>query len=108
MMVFVPKTTSINLRITPDFRAEIEALAAYHGLTMSSYAHSVLVKAIRRERQELNGVLPNASQSERRVHEKNPAPIVGRIAPGKPAQSQAEMTRDEVRDRFIGDSEIAE
>lgn len=34
------KTTSINLRISPEFRDDIERLAAYHGLTMSSYAHS--------------------------------------------------------------------
>lgn len=43
------KTTSLNLRISPEFRAQIEELAAYHGLTMSSYAHSLLVKCIRQE-----------------------------------------------------------
>lgn len=49
----VPKETSINLRISWEFREEIEALAAYHGLTLSSYAHSLLVKAIRNEKQLL-------------------------------------------------------
>lgn len=36
------KTTSINLRISPEFRDDIEQLAAYHGLSMSSFAHSIL------------------------------------------------------------------
>jgi len=45
------KTTSINLRISPEFRADIERLADHHGLTMSSYAHSLLVKAVRNEKE---------------------------------------------------------
>lgn len=50
-MWMMAKTTSINLRISPEFRRDVEALAAYHGLTMSSYVHSVLVKAIRAEKE---------------------------------------------------------
>lgn len=50
-MFLMAKTTSINLRISPEFRDEIERLAAYHGLSMSSYAHSLLVRSIRRERE---------------------------------------------------------
>lgn len=75
-MLWMPKTTSINLRITEEFRAEIEALAAYHGLTMSSYAHSILVKGVRRERNDLGDVLPVASQSEPTVHEKRKAQTI--------------------------------
>lgn len=82
-MLLVKKETRLNLRITPGFRAEIEQLAEYHGLTLSSYAHSVLVKAIRRERQELAGDLPNVNQSERRVHDKQRAPVVARIERGE-------------------------
>lgn len=52
-MLWMAKTTSINLRISPEFRAQIEQLADYHGLSMSSYAHSMLVKAIRQEMQRL-------------------------------------------------------
>lgn len=52
MNLTMAKTTSINLRISREFRDEIETLAAYHGLTMSSYAHSLLVRAIRREREQ--------------------------------------------------------
>lgn len=61
MILLMPKTTSINLRISPDFRDEIERLADYHGLTMSSYAHSLLVKAVRRERE----VTPEAFRATR-------------------------------------------
>lgn len=46
-MEIVSKSTSLNLRITPQFRAEIQALADFHGLTLSSMAHSLLVKAVR-------------------------------------------------------------
>lgn len=56
-MNFMPKTTSINLRISPEFRQELEMLAEYHGLTMSSYAHSLLVKAVRHERHTLGAEL---------------------------------------------------
>lgn len=45
------KTTSLNLRISPEFRRDIETLAAYHGLTMSSYAHSILVRMVRQEKE---------------------------------------------------------
>ena len=51
MLRLVSKSTSINLRVSPEFRGEIEALAAYHGLSMSSYAHSLLVKAVRIEKE---------------------------------------------------------
>lgn len=47
------KDTRLNLRITPQFRQKIEELAEYHGLTISSYVHSLLVKAIRREAAEM-------------------------------------------------------
>lgn len=50
--MWMAKSTSLNLRISPEFRAEIETLAAFHGLSMSSYAHSLLVKAVRREKEE--------------------------------------------------------
>lgn len=72
-MFQMAKSTSLNLRITPEFRAELEALAEYHGLTLSSYSHSLLVKAVRREREELRAVLPIASQSEPRANEKRKA-----------------------------------
>ena len=51
MIVFVPKSTSINLRITPEFREQLEALAAYRGLTMSGMAHSLLTRALRKEQE---------------------------------------------------------
>ena len=53
MMYQMTKETRLNLRITDEFRSDIELLADYHGLSMSSYAHSLLVKAVRREKAEL-------------------------------------------------------
>ncbi len=50
-MYQMTKETRLNLRITDDFRRDIETLAKYHGLTLSSYAHSLLVRAIRREKE---------------------------------------------------------
>ncbi len=77
------KTTSINLRISPEFREEIEMLAEYHGLTMSSYAHSLLVKAVRRERE----ATPEAFAVKRsgvKTAEVHLAPVVARIEPPTP------------------------
>ena len=54
MMYFVTKATRLNLRITPAFRADLEALADHHGLSLSSYAHSLLVKAVRKELQDVS------------------------------------------------------
>jgi hypothetical protein len=66
-MYLVNKGTRLNLRITEAFRADLEALAEYHGLSLSSYAHSLLVKAVRRELQEtpiknFNHVEPTGSK----------------------------------------------
>ncbi|HKX84588.1 MAG TPA: hypothetical protein VJL58_10250 [Pyrinomonadaceae bacterium] len=77
------KTTSINLRISPEFRDEIEQLAAFHGLSMSSYVHSLLVKAVRRERESTPEAFP-----------KQKAPIVASIGPG-------EMSKADIRRQYI-------
>jgi hypothetical protein len=50
-MCLMPKETRLNLRISDEFRDELEHLAAYHGLKLSSYAHSLLIKAVRREKE---------------------------------------------------------
>lgn len=64
-MVLVAKSTSINLRITPQFRNDLQSLADYRGLTLSSLAHSLLVKAVRQEKQ----IEPDAfTDSERQVN----------------------------------------
>jgi hypothetical protein len=69
-MYFVTKETRLNIRITPEFRAELEVLADYYGLKMSSYAHSVLVRAIRIERQKLAESAPEVLKSEPKVDKK--------------------------------------
>lgn len=50
MIVCVNKETRFNLRVTEDFRREIETLAHYYGLTPSAMAHSLLVRSIRSEK----------------------------------------------------------
>jgi hypothetical protein len=65
MILTVAKSTSINLRITPSFRNDLQTLADYRGLSLSSLAHSLLVKAMRQERQND----PDAfAESERKVN----------------------------------------
>jgi hypothetical protein len=63
----VPKSTSINLRITQEFRDDLQKLADYRGLTLSSLAHSLLVKSVRWERQNE----PEAFEGERKVSGKH-------------------------------------
>lgn len=50
MNVCVGKETRLNIRVKPNFKDDLQAVADYHGLTVSSYVHSVLVKAIREEK----------------------------------------------------------
>lgn len=81
------KDTRLNLRITPDFKQQIERLAEYHGLTMSSYVHSLLVKAVRRESEET----PDVFERRRGIKaatitvgtSKQKGQVVGRIEPGR-------------------------
>lgn len=54
MLFAMKKDTRLNVRITPLFRDQIQELADYHGLTLSSYAHSLLVRAVRSEYQTLH------------------------------------------------------
>ena len=90
MILLMPKTTSINLRISPEFRDEIERLAAYHGLTMSSYAHSLLVKTVRRERE----ATPEAFDEKPRGVKAVRSPVVMRIEPGHAAAERRRIERE--------------
>ena len=61
MNLVMSKDTRLNLRIKPEFKADLEAIAEFHGLTISSYVHSVLVKKVREEKEKephLFGVAP--------------------------------------------------
>lgn len=81
-MFTMTKETRLNLRISEAFRSDIETLAEYHGLSMSSFAHSLLVKAVRREREET----PEAFAKQRGIKaaEVHLAPVVARIEPPTP------------------------
>lgn len=85
-MFTMTKETRLNLRISEAFRADIEALAEYHGLSMSSYAHSLLVKAVRREREATPEafILTNKPTKGIRAAEVKLAPVVARIEPPTP------------------------
>jgi tRNA (Thr-GGU) A37 N-methylase len=52
MNIFVGKETRLNIRVKPDFKKDLEAVADFHGLTVSSYVHSVLVKKMREEKDD--------------------------------------------------------
>ena len=97
MILTMNKETRLNLRITEMLREDIEALAAYHGLSMSSYAHSLLVKSVRREKDEQPEAF--ATQSPQR----HLAPVVAHI--GSPRAE--ELSREQIQ-RTITTDELAE
>lgn len=59
------KETRLNLRISSNLREQIETLAHYHGLTMSSYVHSLLVKAIRKAVTDTAEAFDSPTQNDR-------------------------------------------
>lgn len=83
MIVGMAKSTSINLRITQEFRKEMQQLADYRGLSLSSLAHSLLVKQMRLER----SAEPEAFESEHLVNDLQNKPRQTSISPkGIPLQ----------------------
>lgn len=76
MMFTMTKETRLNLRITEELREDIETLAEYHGLAMSSYAHSLLVKSVRMAKQEYAEAFDMRARSTTRL-----APVVATISP---------------------------
>jgi hypothetical protein len=90
MMYAMPKETRLNLRISDEFRRDIESLAAYHGLTLSSYAHSLLVKQIRREKE----ATPEAFNERRQL-----APVVAHIGPAEKDNIRREFQQGVERTR---------
>jgi hypothetical protein len=64
-IVAVPDTkeTRLNLRMKDAFKSDLQILADYLGLTLSSYAHSLLVRSVREEKLRY----PEAFASEERT-----------------------------------------
>ena len=89
-MFTMNKETRLNLRITEELRGDIETLAAYHGLAMSSYAHSLLVKSIRQAKEEHPEAFGITEQPQRHL-----APVVATIAPAN-ERSEAQRMIDDV------------
>ena len=79
MAVMTRKETRLNIRITPEFRERLEILAEYHGLSFSAYAHSLLVKAVREERERYPYLFPD---------------IIPRRVPKFPDGSREEIIRE--------------
>jgi hypothetical protein len=47
----MPTETRLNIRVKPELKSDLEHLAEFHGLTLSSYVHSILIKTVRREKE---------------------------------------------------------
>jgi antitoxin component of RelBE/YafQ-DinJ toxin-antitoxin module len=85
------RETRLNIRITPEFQEELKAIAAYYGLTVSSYVHSTLVRKLREERE----ATPDAFEVLRRHEAPTPnGKIAGVITPGERSTTKADVRRD--------------
>ena len=51
-MLTMSKEFRLNIRVTPAFKEALHLAAAWHGLTVSSYVHSLLVKELRKEHED--------------------------------------------------------
>lgn len=89
MIYAMPKETRLNLRISDLFRKDIEALAAFHGLTLSSYAHSLLVKSVRKEKEET----PEAFIQQQR-QQRQPARLAAHISPSEETKARRRIEAD--------------
>jgi len=70
------KEYRLNIRINQPFKENLQAVAQYHGLSVSSYVHSVLVKQIRQEFKELDGIIAaNSQMPDQRLVRDNPPMI---------------------------------
>ncbi len=83
-MMIVSKTpeTRLNVRLKPELKAELERLAEWNGLTLSSYAHMILVKAVRKEKEQL----PELFQEDIRPFAPHSAHRLPLIEPGEEKQ----------------------
>lgn len=51
MNMFVSKEIRLNIRIKPELKADLESVADFYGLTVTSYVHSVLIRKMREEKE---------------------------------------------------------
>ncbi len=86
----MPKRDQVNFRVKPDWKADLEAIANFHGLTVSSYIHSLLVRQIRIEKEDN----PEAFAKSKL------APVVATIGSGRERQP----TRGEVQKMIDGEA----
>lgn len=61
-MLYMPKEMRINVRTTPQIKRELEIAARLRGITPSALVNSVVVKAIREEKERE----PQAFQTTRK------------------------------------------
>ncbi len=72
MFVCMPKRVQINFRVKPELKDDLVAIAAWHGLDVTSYIHSLIVKAIRREKEENPEAFPSPKREKL-------APVIARF-----------------------------
>ena len=107
MLMLMGKSTSINLRISPDFRRELEALATYRGLTLSGVAHSLLVRAVRQEKERepeaFEAIIPKTTTKNEVQRMLRHDPEV--LGPLKTSSSKAKK-KDDVRIMYQKEADI--
>jgi uncharacterized protein (DUF1778 family) len=70
MNLVMNKETRLNVRIRPELKADLDVIADFHGLTVSSFVHSVLIKKVREEK-ESNPHIFNTKKIGRMMAEVN-------------------------------------
>lgn len=64
----------LHIRIKPDTKADLRALADLHGLTMSGVVHLLIVRSIREEKERYPDMFPQERKREQNVNRKVKGP----------------------------------
>lgn len=83
MLGIVNKNEQVNVRVKPDLKADLEILAEFHGLTVSSYVHSILTRHVRREREAEPDIF--------KIRQPALAPVAARISPSEEVLMRKEI-----------------
>lgn len=89
----VGKSSQLNVRVKDDLKSDLEKIAEYHGLTVSSYVHSLLTKDVREARQSMPELFGRPDEHH------HVAPIVATITPAEvsPEVQEAENIRRQLQ-----------
>jgi len=70
----------LHIRIKPDTKADLRALADLHGLTMSGVVHLLIVRSIREEKERYPEMFPQMAKREQNTNRKKNEPSGGTIS----------------------------